>query len=718
MTNENNLRINDADGAKRYVVSTERQDDSHIQHHVVDSTAKKFRDNFAAAASTNWTVTTAASYAASASAGVLTITTSASSGGYAELLSLEAFRSPFRVMCAVQTGARQSNTQFIIEMVSVDSTNFAIDELHAAGWEIGGSTSTTVTQGAYFTQTGGLTPVVSSAQTITSTTTYSVLEFEANTESAYFYSNTLDSTSLRAKTYIAQTVIPDPNAYYKMRIRALNIAAWKTVTGAIAGTANVIRLTCASHGYSTGNKVWVECLSGVLNTAAAVRGFFTITVIDANTFELDSTVFGGTYVAGSGRCALGTTPTSSTLTFKFLFVQDYSEVAVEVVGGRGQATDGQAIKVTSADTGSSSAQIQGSVAAAATDSGNPVKVGAKYNSTKPTYTDGQRGDLQIGTRGSLQVTLFDSDGVSPMKQVTTGADGIGNTQMDSLRAYTFGAVFNGTSWDRQRGDTNGSYVGGNVASAATDAGFPVKIGGRYNTTRPTLTDGQRGDAQLNVNGHLAISGDNATAADGSSNTMGGMPDRAGSVRGVGSYGFVYNGSTWDRLRGDTNGLTVQTYATNPTANFTRPANTTAYAANYLVANSTTAGSVSAMTLTASRFAAGSFMVRRLKLHKSGTSVTSALFRVHLFRTAPATVTNGDGGAFSVSGVADYLGAFDVNINQAFTDGACGFGVPVIGADSVIKLASGSSVYALIETKAAYTPANAEVFTLTLEVIQN
>jgi len=716
MTNENDLRINDADGAKRYVVSTERQDASHIQHHVVDSTAKKFRDNFAAAASTNWTVTTAASYAASASAGVLTITTSASSGGYAELLSLEAFRSPFRVMCAVQTGARQSNTQFIIEMVSVDSTNFAIDELHAAGWEIGGSTSTTVTQGSYFTQTGGLTPVVSSPQTITSTTTYSVLEFEANTESAYFYSNTLDSTSLRAQTYLAQTVIPDPNAYYKMRIRALNIAAWKTVTGAIAGTANVIRLTCASHGYSTGNKVWVECLSGVLNSAAAVRGFFTITVVDANTFELNSTVFGGTYVAGSGRCALGTTPTSSTLTFKFLFVQDYSEVAVEVVGGRGQATDGQAIKVTSADTGSSSAQIQGSVAAAATDSGNPVKVGGKYNSTLPTYTDGQRGDVQLNTKGMVRVEIGDSSGNALL--TSSQADATTNT-VQGLVIRSYGAVFNGTTWDRRRGDTTGAWTVGNAAAGAADSGNPVKVGGKYNATLPTYTDGQRGDLQVGSRGSLrtTLYADNSSntavitaASDGASNSSTGLLADA--------RGAVFNGTTWDRLRGDTNGLTVQTYATNPTANFTRPANTTAYAANYLVANSTTAGSVSAMTLTASRFAAGSFMVRRLKLHKSGTSVTSALFRVHLFRTAPATVTNGDGGAFSVSGVADYLGAFDVNINQAFTDGACGFGVPVIGADSVIKLASGSSVYALIETKAAYTPANAEVFTLTLEVIQN
>lgn len=37
---------------------------------------------------------------------------------------------------------------------------------------------------------------------------------------------------------------------------------------------------------------------------------------------------------------------------------------------------------------------------------------------------------------------------------------------------------------------------GNVASGASDSGNPVKVGGIYNSTLPSLTTGQRGDAQL------------------------------------------------------------------------------------------------------------------------------------------------------------------------------------------------------------------------------
>jgi hypothetical protein len=157
---------------------------------------------------------------------------------------------------------------------------------------------------------------------------------------------------------------------------------------------------------------------------------------------------------------------------------------------------------------------------------------------------------------------------------------------------------------------------------------------------------------------------------------------------------------------------------NPTANFTRPADTTAYASGDLVANSTTAGSVVAMSLTCARVAAGSFILRKIKLHKSGTGVTNASFRVHFFRAAPGTVTNGDNGVFSVSGVADYLGAMDVTIDRAFTDGAVGFGVPVIGSEMSVKLASGTTIAALIEARGAYTPVSSEVFTLTLEDLQD
>lgn len=162
------------------------------------------------------------------------------------------------------------------------------------------------------------------------------------------------------------------------------------------------------------------------------------------------------------------------------------------------------------------------------------------------------------------------------------------------------------------------------------------------------------------------------------------------------------------------GLTPLVVTSNTLA---RPGDTTAYASGDLVANNATAGSVTPFTLTVARITGGLGQVRRMRLKKSGTSVTNAAFYVHLFNVAP-TVANGDNGAFSPSGAAGYVGAFSVASMIACSDGAVGVGAPLVGNEATFAAATGSqNLYALIEARAAYTPANAEAFTLTAEVAQ-
>jgi hypothetical protein len=159
------------------------------------------------------------------------------------------------------------------------------------------------------------------------------------------------------------------------------------------------------------------------------------------------------------------------------------------------------------------------------------------------------------------------------------------------------------------------------------------------------------------------------------------------------------------------------YITNPSASFTRPADTAVYAVGDLVANSTTAGSVVPMEFTVSRVAAGSFMLRRARLLKTGTSLTNANFRLHLYTTSP-TPSNGDNGAW-LTGHSGYLGAFDFSCDRVFTDGAAAIsGFPLSGSEIAVKLASGDKIYGLLEARGAYTPISAEVFTPTLEDLQN
>jgi hypothetical protein len=109
----------------------------------------------------------------------------------------------------------------------------------------------------------------------------------------------------------------------------------------------------------------------------------------------------------------------------------------------------------------------------------------------------------------------------------------------------------------------------------------------------------------------------------------------------------------------------------------------------------------------------------VRLSKSTTSTTNASFRVHFFKSSP-TVANGDNGAFSANLIAAiHIGFVDVDmtsIGVVGSDGAKGEAAP---ARSVILFdCTAQALYALIEARGAYTPGNAETFTLAVEIAQD
>lgn len=154
---------------------------------------------------------------------------------------------------------------------------------------------------------------------------------------------------------------------------------------------------------------------------------------------------------------------------------------------------------------------------------------------------------------------------------------------------------------------------------------------------------------------------------------------------------------------------------NPSASFTRPADTTAYASGDLVANSTTAGSVVPMSFTAARVSAGGFRVRRARIKKSDATLTNAQFRLHLYGADPSAstgITNGDGAAW-LTKHANYIGSIDITVDKAFSDSSAGSAAPA--ATLHVTLASGQTVWGLLEARAAYVPVSAESFTVALEL---
>jgi len=113
------------------------------------------------------------------------------------------------------------------------------------------------------------------------------------------------------------------------------------------------------------------------------------------------------------------------------------------------------------------------------------------------------GGPSISTGGNLLVPIstYVKDGNNLVEGATT------DTAVTGDVAGSFSAKLRGLSkifndiWD----STNHLFkTGGAAASGATQAGNPVKVGGVFNTTQPTVTNGQAVDAQATARGAYIV----------------------------------------------------------------------------------------------------------------------------------------------------------------------------------------------------------------------
>jgi hypothetical protein len=255
------------------------------------------------------------------------------------------------------------------------------------------------------------------------------------------------------------------------------------------------------------------------------------------------------------------------------------------------------------------------------------------------------------------------------------------------------------------------------------------------------TDGTNARTLLTTTGGALVVHVSNTAPGGS--TGGGTQlvsvGGAVSTQGVQIVGRDPNG---DARTIKTNVSGVQFYSTRTftaQAVFTRPADTTAYAAGAtaapgnagdLVANSTTAGSVTPMKFPVAKGPGQTAYIRSARLFRTGGTLATGQhniagnFRLHLFNcTNEVSVANGDNGAFNARPVSAWVGYIDL------TPIACAPGLRT-GAGTSVQVYQGSptrvpeivinlstnqvSVQALLETRVAFTPISGEIFTIQLD----
>ena len=172
----------------------------------------------------------------------------------------------------------------------------------------------------------------------------------------------------------------------------------RTITEISSETDGILVNLGANNDVTATNPTAANLKAEVVGTGT----FVVQSTLDAETTKIIGTVniaaaqtiaVTGTVTANLGTIAdVATQTTLSTLDGK---VVACNTGAVVISSGT--------TAVTQATAASLNAAIVGNVASAATDSGNPVKIGGIFNTTQPTVTTGQRVNLQCNNRGGLIV---------------------------------------------------------------------------------------------------------------------------------------------------------------------------------------------------------------------------------------------------------------------------------------------------------------------------
>lgn len=155
------------------------------------------------------------------------------------------------------------------------------------------------------------------------------------------------------------------------------------------------------------------------------------------------------------------------------------------------------------------------------------------------------------------------------------------------------------------------------------------------------------------------------------------------------------------------------HALKVTTSFQRPADTTAYTANDAINNSTSAPTY--LTFANVSPAPGvPIFIRNAIATKTSNGVTTSTMRLFLFNEIPANIAN-DNAAYlpSAADILKMVGYIDFALYIAGTGCAHSLGSPKPSDPIIHTPTSHRNLYGILQASGAYTPANAELFYLTL-----
>jgi hypothetical protein len=157
-------------------------------------------------------------------------------------------------------------------------------------------------------------------------------------------------------------------------------------------------------------------------------------------------------------------------------------------------TSGQNICYLSADTKDAGSYTlsMGNVPSGSTDIGAPVKVGGIYNSSAPTFTTGQRGDLQINSSGSLKV-----DGSAVTQPVSASSLPLPTGAATSANQTTLGSQ----TTKINDGTNTAAVKASSTAPATTDPALVVAVSPNFGVS---LNDGLKATYSASIVGLVPV----------------------------------------------------------------------------------------------------------------------------------------------------------------------------------------------------------------------
>lgn len=341
--------------------------------------------------------------------------------------------------------------------------------------------------------------------------------------------------------------------------------------------------------------------------------------------------------------------------------------------------------------------------------------------------------VKVSIEGNLAVSGSSMTHTVGAAVTTEGYPMLGSDGTNSRRLLTTtgGALIVHVSNTAPGGSTGGSTqlvsVGGPVSTQGVQV---VGVDGSGNARSLLTTTG----------GALVVHVSNSAPGGASG---GGTPmvsvGGAVSTQGVQIVGRDNNGDA-RTIKTNVSGVTYITTRTFMSQDvFTRPADTTAYAAGAtaapgnagdLIANSTTAGSVKPLKFRIAKGPGQVAYIRGARMYRTGGTLATGqhniagAIRLHLFNTATrVSVAGGDNAAFNASPVSNWMGYIDLVAIACApglrTSGAVStqvyWGSPARTGEMIVNLSAAQvSIQGLLETRIAFTPISGEIFTVQIE----